>query len=116
MTDEKGIEDRVFKIESTLGDLMIVRDGSAPKFTPKAVTAVANSALLMLEDGQVLEDGSSAADSADVAIPVQAVVPNSGQREHPPLPSIGLMTILKPALRAMHARLHAIRAECKING
>merc|ERR1719498_769556 len=36
-----------------------------------------------------------------------------GNRATPPLPGAGLMTILRPALRALDARLHALRAECK---
>mmetsp|Transcript_66841 Transcript_66841/g.105736 ORF Transcript_66841/g.105736 Transcript_66841/m.105736 type:complete len:699 (+) Transcript_66841:89-2185(+) len=34
----------------------------------------------------------------------------------PPFPSAGIMTIIRPAMRALHARLHALRAECKAFG
>merc|ERR1711865_1064464 len=61
-------------------------------------------------DALMLENGSKN------GFPAAAQAATFEARVVPSFPADGLMTTLRPAMRSLDARLHAIRAECKASG
>lgn len=87
-----------------LGDVLLMAEAGSLAKDPSAPQGIGGpSSLLALENG-----GGLSGRSWDQA--------GTGPKKEPPLPSAGLLTILRPAMRALDARLHALRAECKASG
>jgi voltage-gated sodium channel len=104
--DEAEYSARLRSLGWKLGDVLLLAESghlAAPGTVPKAgMSGGAPSGMLMIGDG------SASAGPASWKQPG-----SSSNRPAPPMPASGLMTILRPALRALDARLHALRAECK---
>jgi len=96
-----NVSERMEQLRLSVGDVLLATEAGKLSPVPKEDA----SDLLMLEDGQANVGDRSEFWSGGIKV-----------RSALPLPSAGMMTILRPALRALHARLHALRSECKIAG
>lgn len=102
--EEKAAEEteyarRLKSVGRHLGNVLLLAE--AGSLTTKGIAqAKANGELLMLEDGA----GGTANGAVD------------SKNKGPAFPNGTLLTILRPAMRALDARLHALRAECKASG
>jgi hypothetical protein len=101
LDDERDLEVQLVSMRRQIGDVALLREAARNlRSSPK----VASGELFMLEDG-VGDYGWDNEQNSTVQ-----------PRKAPPMPTCGLMSILRPALVAMHARLYALRAECKVQG
>merc|ERR1712187_937503 len=98
-----NVSERISQLHSNVGDVLLATEAGKLAGVPNEDAGK----LLMLEDGQSGGDQTGGGDRSffwSGGMQIRAPLP---------LPSAGMMTILRPALRAMHARLHALRSECK---
>lgn len=94
IAEEAAYVERLKYLETNLGDIVLLSEASAGSF---AKPPADGSEMLMLDNRTFAQRGG----------------PPGAPGDEPSLPTPGFMSILRPALRALDARLHALRATCK---
>lgn len=101
--EEAEYAQRLRSLGKRLGDVLLLAEAGSLTSKQMAEAQGSSAGMLMLENG-----GSSGRTPQGA----DAETRLTGKQR----PSAGLLTILRPAMRALDARLHALRAECKAAG